>query len=69
MLDANQTKEEAYAAISNDEVAEANIRFVAANQTEQMYVENTAKQITIRKLWLKDDGKLIRVRMTTLPLN
>lgn len=58
MLDANQTKEEAYAAISNDEVAEANIRFVAANQTEQMYVENTAKQITIRKLWLKDDGKL-----------
>lgn len=58
MLDANQTKEEAYATISNAKVAKANIRFVAANQTEQMYVENTAKQITIRKLWLKDDGKL-----------
>lgn len=58
MLSANQTKEDAYAAVSNAEVAEANIRFVAANKTELMHVENTAKQITIRKLWLKDDGKL-----------
>lgn len=57
MLSANQTKEEAYAAIRNDEVAEANIRFVAANQTEQMYVENTAKQITIRKVWQDANGK------------
>ena len=57
MLDANQTKEGAYAAISNDEVAEANIRFVAANKTEPMYVENTAKQITIRKVWQDANGK------------
>lgn len=57
MLAANQTKEEAYAAISNDEVAEANIRFVAANQTEPMHVENTAKQITIRKVWQDANGK------------
>lgn len=57
MLDANQTKEEAYAAISNAKVAEANIRFVAANQTGQMYVENTAKQITIRKVWQDANGK------------
>ena len=57
MLSANQTKEEAYAAISNDKVAEANIRFVAANQTEQMYVENTAKQITIRKVWQDANGR------------
>lgn len=57
MLAANQTKEEAYKAISNAEVAEANIRFVAANQTEQMYVENTAKQITIRKVWQDANGK------------
>lgn len=58
MLNANQTKEEAYAAISNAKVAEANIRFVAANQTEPpMYVENTAKQITIRKVWQDANGK------------
>lgn len=57
MLDANQTKEDAYTAISNAEVAEANIRFVAANKTEPMYVENTAKQITIRKVWQDANGK------------
>lgn len=58
MLDANQTKEDAYAAVSNAKVAEANIRFVAANQTEPpMYVENTAKQITIRKVWQDANGK------------
>lgn len=58
MLDANQTKEKAYAAISNAKVAEANIRFVAANQTEPpMYVENTAKQITIRKVWQDANGR------------
>lgn len=58
MLNANQTKEEAYAAIRNAEVAEANIRFVAANLTEPpMYVENTAKQITIRKVWQDANGK------------
>lgn len=57
MLSANQTKEEAYAAISDAEVAEANIRFVAANKTEPMYVENTAKQITIRKVWQDANGK------------
>lgn len=58
MLAANQTKEKAYAAIRNDEVAEANIRFVAANQTEPpMYVENTAKQITIRKVWQDANGR------------
>lgn len=57
MLDANQTKEDAYAAVSNAEVAEANIRFVAANKTEPMYVENTAKQITIRKVWQDANGK------------
>lgn len=60
MLDANQTKDDE--AITNvvqkSGVPESQITFVAANQTEQMYVENTAKQITIRKLWLKDDGKL-----------
>lgn len=60
MLDANQTKENP--AITNvvqkSGVPESQITFVAANQTEQMYVGNTAKQITIRKLWLKDDGKL-----------
>ena len=60
MLDANQTKDDAAitTAIQGSDVAESQITFVAANQTEQMYVENTAKQITIRKLWLKDDGKL-----------
>lgn len=57
MLDANQTKEDAYTAISNAEVAEANIRFVAANKTEPMYVENTAKQITIRKVWQDANGR------------
>lgn len=57
MLNANQTKEEAYAAISNAKVAEANIRFVVANKTEPMYVENTAKQITIRKVWQDANGK------------
>ena len=57
MLSANQTKEEAYAVIRNDEVAEANIRFVVANQTEPMHVENTAKQITIRKVWQDANGK------------
>ena len=57
MLNANQTKEEAYAAISNAKVAEANIRFVAANKTELMHVENTAKQITIRKVWQDANGK------------
>lgn len=57
MLDANQTKEDAYAAVSNAEVAEANIRFVAANKTELMHVENTAKQITIRKVWQDANGK------------
>lgn len=60
MLNANQTKDDAAitTAIQGSDVAESQITFVAANQTEQMYVENTAKQITIRKLWLKDDGKL-----------
>ena len=57
MLAANQTKEEAYAAISDANVVKTNIRFVAANQTEQMYVENTAKQITIRKVWQDANGK------------
>ena len=57
MLSANQTKEDAYAAIRNAEVAEANIRFVAANKTELMHVENTAKQITIRKVWQDTNGK------------
>lgn len=57
MLSANQTKEKAYAAISNAKVAEANIRFVAANKTELMHVENTAKQITIRKVWQDANGK------------
>lgn len=60
MLAANQTKGDAAitTAMQGSGVAESEITFVAANQTEQMYVENTAKQITIRKLWLKDDGKL-----------
>lgn len=60
MLDANQTKDDAAitSVVQNSGVVESQITFVAANQTEQMYVENTAKQITIRKLWLKDDGKL-----------
>lgn len=60
MLAANQTKDDAAitTAMQGSGVAESQITFVAANQTEQMYVKNTAKQITIRKLWLKDDGKL-----------
>lgn len=60
MLYANQTEnDEAIAKVVKDSsVEKSQITFVAANQTEQMYVENTAKQITIRKLWLKDDGKL-----------
>lgn len=60
MLDANQTKDNAAIAkvVKDSRVEESQITFVAANQTEQMYVKNTAKQITIRKLWLKDDGKL-----------
>lgn len=57
MLSANQTKEEAYAAISDANVGKTNIRFVAANKTEPMYVENTAKQITIRKVWQDANGK------------
>lgn len=58
MLDANQTKEsEAITnVVRNSGVAESQITFVAANQTEQMYVENTAKKITIRKVWQKADG-------------
>lgn len=58
MLDANQTKEDAAitTAMQGSGVAESQITFVAANQTEQMYVENTAKQITIRKVWQKADG-------------
>ena len=60
MLAANQTKDDAAITdvVQKSGVATSKITFVAANQTEQMYVENTAKQITIRKLWLKDDGKL-----------
>ena len=59
MLDANQTKDDE--AITNvvqkSGVPESQITFVAANQTEQMYVENTAKQITIRKVWQDANGK------------
>lgn len=59
MLDANQTKENP--AITNvvqkSGVPESQITFVAANQTEQMYVENTAKQITIRKVWQDANGR------------
>lgn len=58
MLDANQTKDNAAITnvVRNSGVAESQITFVAANQTEQMYVENTAKKITIRKVWQKADG-------------
>lgn len=58
MLDANQTKDDAAITnvVRNSGVAESQITFVAANQTEQMYVENTAKKITIRKVWQKADG-------------
>ena len=59
MLDANQTKDDAAitTAMQGSGVAESQITFVAANQTEQMYVENTAKQITIRKVWQDANGK------------
>lgn len=59
MLDANQTKDDAAitTAMQGSGVAESQITFVAANQTEQMYVENTAKQITIRKVWQGANGK------------
>lgn len=59
MLDANQTKEDAAitTAMQGSGVAESQITFVAANQTEQMYVENTAKQITIRKVWQDANGR------------
>lgn len=59
MLNANQTKDDAAITnvVRNSGVAESQITFVAANQTEQMYVENTAKQITIRKVWQDANGK------------
>lgn len=59
MLDANQAKEDAAitSVVQNSGVAESQITFVAANQTEQMYVENTAKKITIRKVWQDANGK------------
>lgn len=59
MLNANQTKDDAAitSVVRNSGVAESQITFVAANQTEQMYVENTAKQITIRKVWQDANGK------------
>ena len=59
MLNANQTKDDAAitSVVQNSGVVESQITFVAANQTEQMYVENTAKQITIRKVWQDANGK------------
>lgn len=59
MLNANQTKDDAAitSVVQNSGVAESQITFVAANQTEQMYVENTAKKITIRKVWQDANGK------------
>lgn len=59
MLDANQTKDDPAIAevVRASGVAESEITFVAANQTEQMYVKNTAKQITIRKVWQDANGK------------
>lgn len=59
MLDANQTKDDAAitSVVRNSGVVESQITFVAANQTKQMYVENTAKQITIRKVWQDANGK------------
>lgn len=59
MLDANQTKDDAAitSVVRNSGVAESQITFVAANQTKQMYVENTAKQITIRKVWQDANGR------------
>lgn len=58
MLDANQTKDDKAITdvVQNSSVAESQITFVVANQTKQMYVENTAKKITIRKVWQKADG-------------
>lgn len=59
MLAANQTKGDAAitTAMQGSGVAESQITFVAANQTEQMNVENTAKQITIRKVWQNANGR------------
>lgn len=59
MLNANQTKDDAAitSVVQNSGVVESQITFVAANQTKQMYVENTAKQITIRKVWQDANGK------------
>ena len=59
MLAANQTKDDPAIAevVRASGVAESEITFVAANQTEQMYVKNTAKQITIRKVWQDANGK------------
>ena len=59
MLAANQTKGDAAitTAMQGSGVAESQITFVAANQTEQMNVENTAKQITIRKVWQDANGR------------
>ena len=59
MLAANQTKDDAAITkvVQGSGVAESQITFVAANQTEQMNVENTAKQITIRKVWQDANGK------------
>ena len=59
MLAANQTKDDTAitTAMQGSGVAESQITFVAANQTEQMYVKNTAKQITIRKVWQDANGK------------
>lgn len=59
MLAANQTKEDAASTnvVQKSGVAESEITFVAANQTEQMYVKNTAKQITIRKVWQDANGR------------
>lgn len=59
MLAANQTKGDAAitTAMQGSGVAESQITFVAANQTKQMNVENTAKQITIRKVWQDANGR------------
>lgn len=59
MLDANQTKDDAAitTAMQGSGVEKSQITFVAANQTEQMYVGNTAKKITIRKVWQDANGK------------
>lgn len=59
MLDANQTENDVAIAkvVKDSRVEESQITFVAANQTEQMYVGNTAKKITIRKVWQDANGK------------